>query len=51
MNLDYAWKMMNTPKLTNWEFIFDKVSTGGKDYTIGKITLEEKSVSGINVYI
>jgi|LakMenEpi03Aug12_release.lakeMendotaPanAssembly.Ray.scaffolds.fasta_scaffold06086_6 hypothetical protein len=24
MNLDYAWKMMDTPKLNNWEFIFDK---------------------------
>jgi len=24
MNLDYAWKMMNNPKLNNWEFIFEK---------------------------
>lgn len=24
MNLDFAWKMMDTPKLDNWEFIFDK---------------------------
>lgn len=24
MNLDYAWKMMDTPKLLNWKFIFDK---------------------------
>ena len=22
MNLDYAWTMMNTPKLDNWKFIF-----------------------------
>jgi len=27
MNLDYAWKMMDTPKLLNWEFIFDKNET------------------------
>lgn len=24
MNLDYAWTMMNTPKLDNWKFIFEQ---------------------------
>lgn len=24
MNLDYAWKMMDTPKLNNWKFIFNE---------------------------
>lgn len=24
MNLDYAWKMMNNPRLPSWEFIFNK---------------------------
>lgn len=24
MNLDYAWKMMDTPRLNNWKFIFNE---------------------------
>jgi hypothetical protein len=30
MNLDYAWKMMAYPRLSNWEFIFDENQIGNE---------------------